>query len=290
MAESQRTIRGEVRFSGRALQTGRRVDAVCKPAHPDEGIVFKRKDLPDAPGLRLNDGIFSSAHTRRSTIGTGALEVQTVEHFLAALWALGIDNLTLELNGAELPALDGSAMGFFGPLKEAGSVEQSSMRRPIRIREEERVEEKGSSLTLSPDDVFSVSYLIDYDVPSIGREIFDIAPDQDLFEKEIAPARTFCLKAEAEALLKAGLGQGATLENTLVMDNNGPVGTTLRFPNEPVRHKVLDLIGDLYMLGRPVIGRVMAERSGHNLNVRMIRKIYDKYVSPEFQNSKEHRS
>ena len=273
----QKTIAREVQFSGKALQTGREVNAVCRAAEPNTGIVFKRTDLSDTPVLRLSDAVLSGSHMRRSTIGAGVLEVQTPEHFLAALWALEIDNLVVELDGAELPALDGSAIGFFKPLKEAGFLGQSSPRRPIKIREEERVEEKGSSLTVLPGDVFAVSYLIEYDVPSIGREVFDITPDRDLFEKEIAPARTFCLKQEAETLLKAGLGRGATLENTLVMDDSGPVGTTLRFPNEPVRHKVLDLIGDLYMLGRPIIGRIVAEKSGHGLNAEMVRKIYDKY-------------
>jgi UDP-3-O-[3-hydroxymyristoyl] N-acetylglucosamine deacetylase/3-hydroxyacyl-[acyl-carrier-protein] dehydratase len=278
MAMNQRTIKEEVCFSGKALQTGRMVNAVCRPAEPDKGIVFKRTDLPEAPVLCLKDAVFSGTRMRRSTVGDGALEVQTVEHFLAALWALGIDNLLVELDGAELPALDGSAAGFFKRLKETGSVEQASQRHLIKIMEEERVEEEGRSLAVFPDDAFTVSYFIEYDIPSIGREVFDITLDQDSFEKEIAPARTFCLKSEAEALLKAGLGQGADLENTLVMDDDGPVGTTLRFPNEPVRHKVLDLIGDLYMLGRPIAGKVVAEKSGHSLNAKMVRKIYDKYV------------
>jgi len=274
----QRTIRGEVRFSGKALQTGQTVNVACKPAEPGTGIVFKRTDLTDSPVLRLDDAVFSKAHARRSTIGTGVREIQTIEHFLAALWALEIDNILVEVDGAELPALDGSSIGFFRPLKDTGSIPQPFPRRVIKIMETERVEENGCSLTVSPDDAFSLSYLIEYDCASIGREDFEITPDQDLFEKEIAPARTFCLKTEAEALLQAGLGQGATLENTLVLDDDGPVGTTLRFPNEPVRHKILDLIGDFYMLGRPVIGRVRAEKSGHRLNAEMIRKIHEKYV------------
>jgi UDP-3-O-acyl-N-acetylglucosamine deacetylase len=138
-------------------------------------------------------------------------------------------------------------------------------------------------ITVYPGRSFSVSYLIDYSVNSIGRQVFDIGLDPDSFEKEIAPARTFCLKAEAEALLKAGLGQGATTDNTLVMGEEGPVGTELRFSDEPVRHKILDLVGDFYLLGRPVLGRIVAEKSGHNLNAKMVRRIYEKYVNKESQ-------
>ncbi len=251
---------------------------VLRPALEGAGIVFKRIDLCGAPRVRLRDALFSDGEARRTTIGAGPAAVQTVEHFLAALWALEIDNLEVDIKGQELPAMDGSALGFLEPLKEAGIAEQTEARKVIKVTEPERVEEGNSSLSLIPDDSFNVSYFIDYDVPSIGRKKFEIDLDHDSFEKEIAPARTFCLKKEAEALLASGLGQGATLENTLVMGDDGPVGTTLRFPDEPVRHKILDLVGDLYMLGRPVIAKVVAERSGHSLNSQMIKLLYEKYV------------
>jgi UDP-3-O-acyl N-acetylglucosamine deacetylase len=198
---------------------------------------------------------------------------------MAALWGLEIDNMIVDISGAELPALDGSAAEFIRLLKSAGLEEQPALREYIKITEKEEIKESDSSLSVFPDESFRVSYLIDYKISSIGREVFDMDPGRDSFEKEIAPARTFCLKSEAEALLRAGLGKGATYENTLVLDDDGPVGTTLRFPNEPVRHKVLDLIGDFYMLGKPIIGRVAAERSGHSLNAKMVRRIYEKYVA-----------
>ncbi|MEA3489436.1 MAG: UDP-3-O-acyl-N-acetylglucosamine deacetylase [Candidatus Omnitrophota bacterium] len=283
---NQRTIGGDVRFSGRALQTGRDVTAVCRPAEADEGIIFTRTDLSGCPSLRLSEALFSGSRDRRSTVG-GARGVQTVEHFLAALWALGIDNIRVEVSGEELPSLDGSARDFFGALEAADFKEQSAPRRFIRILEEERVEEDGRSVAVFPGERFSISYLIDYKVASIGREEFTIELDRDSFKKEIAPARTFCLKSEAEALLTAGLGQGATLENTLVLDDDGPIGTALRFSNEPVRHKILDLVGDLYMLGRPVIGRVVAQKSGHALNAKMVRKIYEKYIGDAYDKRRE---
>ncbi|MFQ5953108.1 MAG: UDP-3-O-acyl-N-acetylglucosamine deacetylase [Candidatus Omnitrophota bacterium] len=275
---NKKTIEKEVSFSGKALQTGEEVRVTCKPAGPDAGITFRRVDLENKPEMQLKGAGFIDVGHRRSVIGSDSATVQTVEHFLAALWGLEIDNILIEIEGAELPALDGSAMAFVKLLKEAGTVEQSVSREFVKITRKEEIKEGDSSIAVYPADSFSVSYLIDYNVGSISREVFDIELDKDSFEKEIAPARTFCLKEEAEALLRAGLGQGATLENTLVMDEKGPVGTTLRFPNEPVRHKVLDLVGDFYLFGRPVLGKVVAEKSGHSLNVKMIQRLYEKFL------------
>ncbi len=278
MSEKQKTISREANFSGKALQTGRAVNVVCKPSGPDSGIIFKRMDLDGQPSIRVGGQMLSEGPSRRSTIGLGEAEIQTVEHFLAALWGVGVDNVLVEIDGEELPAFDGSALTFLKGLKEAGSEDQPAERRTIKVLEPQRVEEGGSSLAVFPDGGFSIDYLIDYDVASIGRENFHIELNSESFEREIAPARTFCLRKEAEALLRAGLGQGANLDNTLVMDEEGPIGTTLRFPDEPVRHKVLDLVGDLYMLGRPVAGRFVAEKSGHAVNARMVRIIYEKYI------------
>jgi UDP-3-O-acyl N-acetylglucosamine deacetylase len=278
MAESQRTIKNEVQFSGKALQTGRSVDVVCRPGGLDSGVIFKRTDIPGAPALHLKDVALSDEHDRRTTIGAGPVAIQTVEHFLAALWCLGIDNLEVEVNAPELPATDGSALGFLEKLKEAGIVEQSATRRIIKIQETIEVKDGDRSLTISPAEKFRVSYLIDYKVKCIGREVFEIDLDSAVFEKEIAPARTFCTKREALFLFLAGFGRGANLSNTLVLGNKGPFGTKFRFPNEPVRHKVLDLVGDLYMLGMPVIGRVVAEKSGHKLNGKLVEEIYKRYI------------
>jgi UDP-3-O-acyl N-acetylglucosamine deacetylase len=197
---------------------------------------------------------------------------------MAALWAAEIDNIAIEINGAELPALDGSALEFFRLLKEAGTVVQPAARKIIRITGQERVKEGASFIEVSPAEDFSVSYLIDYGTPSIGREVFKFNGGKDSFADEIAPARTFCLKKEAIFLRLLGFGKGANFDNTLVMGKKGPVGTKLRFSNEPVRHKILDLVGDFYLLGRPVLCRVVAEKSGHKLNLRMMRRIYEKYI------------
>ncbi|MFH1798159.1 MAG: UDP-3-O-acyl-N-acetylglucosamine deacetylase [Candidatus Omnitrophota bacterium] len=277
---SQKTIENEIFFSGRGLQTGSIVKAVCKPQGAGSGITFKRVDIKGAPCLCLGDALFPETRSpqRRTTIGAEDVGVQTVEHFLAALWALQIDNILVEMDGGELPALDGSAEGFLKRLKETPLKEFSEAQQVIRVLEPERVEENGDSLSVFPHEGLNISYLIDYKSKAIGRETFKIELTSDSFEKEIAPARTFCLKREVETLLRLGLGQGADLKNTLVIDDDGPIGTNLRFPNEPVRHKVLDLVGDLYVLGRPFLGRFSAEKSGHKLNARMVKVLYEKYV------------
>ncbi|MBD3427210.1 MAG: UDP-3-O-[3-hydroxymyristoyl] N-acetylglucosamine deacetylase [Candidatus Omnitrophica bacterium] len=278
MVSNQRTIKERVRFLGKGLQTGRPVEMVCIPADIGNGVAFSRKDAPEGSRLRLKDDILKDGAKRRTTLGKGAFALQTVEHFLASLWALGIDNMEIEVKGPELPVMDGSALGFLSPLKEAGVIEQTELRREIKIDRTISVEEGESSLEISPADKLSVSYLIDYDVPCIERENFEIELDADSFEKEIAPARTFCLKREAFFLLFSGMGRGANLNNTLVLGNRGPLWTEFRFPNEPVRHKVLDLVGDLYMMGVPVIGKVVAKKSGHSLNGRLVKRIYESYI------------
>ncbi|MBU1084237.1 MAG: UDP-3-O-acyl-N-acetylglucosamine deacetylase [Candidatus Omnitrophota bacterium] len=275
---NQRTINKETAFSGKALQTGADVSVVCKPLGTGEGIVFVRTDSPSSVSVTGREGVFSSEGERRTTVGTGGSSVQTVEHLMAALWALGIDNIRVEVFGEELPALDGSAKGFMEALRKGGIKEQNAPREAIRITGKEEVREGNASITLMPHDGFRVSYAIDYPVRSIKKETFAMELDSASFEREIAGARTFCLKHEAEMLMKAGLGKGADFENTLVMDEEGPIGTTLKFRNEPVRHKILDLVGDLYLLGRPLICEVSAERSGHALNGKMVKLIYDKYV------------
>lgn len=276
--EKQKTIAKDISFSGKALQTGKQCKVNCKPLPQGEGIVFKRIDLKNAQPIHLGKPACENSYKRRTAIG-GTSGVQTVEHLLAALWAVGVDNILVEVDGAELPALDGSAIEFFNIIKDAGITEQRLEREYIKILEEISVEEKKRKIKIVPADNFSVSYLIDYKIPSIGCKNFDITLNGEIFEKEIAPARTFCLKREAILLRLLGFGRGATYENTLIMGKKGPIRTSLRFEDEPLRHKILDLVGDLYMLGRPIMGKIVAEKSGHALNAKLVEKIYQKYVS-----------
>jgi len=251
---------------------------ICRPAAAGEGISFIRGDIAGSPEMRLQDGLFLEGNRRRTEIGLSGVKVQTLEHFMGALWALEVDNLKVEVKGPELPAMDGSALGFMRPFNEAGFEELEASRRYISVTETFCVEDGNRKIMVSPSEKLTVSYTIDYPIDCIGKETFRIALDGVTFEKEIAPARTFCKRREAFFLFLCGMGRGATFENTLILGNKGPMATRLRFPNEPLRHKVLDLVGDLYMLGIPVLGEFRCERSGHALNARVLREIYSRYV------------
>ena len=206
-------------------------------------------------------------------MGEGSVEVQTIEHLMASLAALEIDNLLVEIDGVELPGLDGSALGFFEVLKGAGVQTQDQPRRLFRIREPIWVEENGTSLIALPYEGFRISYTLSYDHPLLRAQHYEIILNGANFEKEVAPSRTFCLKREADQLRSLGMGRGANYDNTLVIGDEGIIQNKLRFDDECARHKVLDLIGELYLLGASLRGHVIAYRSGHPLNIKFIRKI-----------------
>jgi UDP-3-O-[3-hydroxymyristoyl] N-acetylglucosamine deacetylase/3-hydroxyacyl-[acyl-carrier-protein] dehydratase len=274
----QRTIRDTVRLEGVGLQTGEKVSLTLKNSPADSGINFLRVDLPGNQSLNIRSFKLggSDAEGRRTILNRGDIKIHTTEHFLAALSGLSIDNIRVEMEGPELPGLDGSAREFVRLLKKAGVKEQEAPRRFLAIREPVRLEGKGSVLAAFPSDVLRISYTLSYDDPVLGDQFFDIILDEGGFEREIAPARTFCRKKETLMLLASGLGKGANYKNTLVMGKRGPFRNKLRFPDEPVRHKILDLIGDLYLLGVPLKAHIIAIKSGHKLNmelVKVLRKI-----------------
>ena len=261
---NQRTVKGPVTVKGVGLQTGKTVSMTLKPSPAGSGVNFVRTDIPNRPLLNvrsidLRGGLFNFA--RRTTLGTGALQIQTTEHLLAALSGLSIDNIVIELDNEELPGLDGSAKDFVDLIKGAGYSEQDEPRVILEIDSKIRCERDGASLEITPADSFKISYTLDYPDPAIGKQFLNITVTEETFQSQVAPARTFCLEKEAKALLAMGLGKGANYKNTLVLGRNGPVENKLRFSDEPVRHKVLDLIGDLYLLGMPVKGHVVAVKS-----------------------------
>jgi UDP-3-O-[3-hydroxymyristoyl] N-acetylglucosamine deacetylase / 3-hydroxyacyl-[acyl-carrier-protein] dehydratase len=274
----QRTIAKPVTIEGVGLQTGKKVSLRLHSSPPDSGVNFIRLDLPNKPLLCLRsfnpaDAEAKPGLERRTVLGMGPLQVQTTEHFLAALSGLGIDNIAAELDSEELPGLDGSAKTFLDEIKRAGLAQQDAPKRFLAVKEPLWVENKGSFLSVFPDDSFRVSYTLSYGRPGLGTQFLSILINEENFEKEIAPARTFCLEEEALALLKMGLGKGANYDNTLVIGKSGPINTSLRFPDEPVRHKILDLAGDLYLAGRPLRGHVVAIKSGHALNMEMVKRL-----------------
>lgn len=271
----QRTIKDPVEIEGIGLQTGSKVTLRLKGSPANSGINFIRVDLPNKPALNIRSlNLFGSdAKERRTTLGLGLIEIQTTEHFLAALSGLGIDNIITEVDNTELPGLDGSARDFVAILKKAKVVEQDAPKEILKLDRAFWCYEGDALLAVFPDESFKVTYTLSYDRPGLGTQFCGVVLSEENFEKEIAPARTFCLEEEALQLLKAGFGKGANYDNTLVMGHNGPIKNKLRFPNQPARHKVLDLIGDLYLLGVPIVGHVVAIKSGHRLNMELVRKL-----------------
>lgn len=273
----QRTIKEPVRIEGIGLQTGKSVDVNLKSSPANSGINFIRTDLPNKPLLNIQSLAFGEKNLkeRRTTLGLGIgpIEIHTTEHLLAALSGLFIDNIVIEIDNIELPGLDGSAKGFIDALKSAKIIEQDAPKKVLKIKEPVWCGDKDALLLAVPDEDFKISYTLSYNNPSLGTQFFSVILNAENFESQIAPARTFCLEEEALELLKRGLGKGANYENTLVIGKNGPINNRFRFPNEPVRHKILDLIGDLYLLGMPIKGHIIAVKSGHKLNMELVKKL-----------------
>jgi UDP-3-O-[3-hydroxymyristoyl] N-acetylglucosamine deacetylase/3-hydroxyacyl-[acyl-carrier-protein] dehydratase len=275
MSGSQRTIAQEVFMNGQGLHTGHAVSVRVLPASVNTGIVFIRTDLPHHPTVPVRSiGVVDVANSvRRTTLSKDGIEIQTVEHFMAALWGAGIDNAYVEVTGDELPGVDGSAAPFLQRFQAAGTTDQGVLRRTISLREPVYVEEGDACIAVFPDRTLKISYMLSYDHPLLRSQYVSYALNGTSFQETIAPARTFCLKREADAIQAAGLGRGATYENTLVVGDDGIIENTLRFEDEFARHKVLDLVGDLYLLGGHLNAHVIAVKSGHSLNVKLLKKL-----------------
>ncbi len=271
----QKTIKGDIRLEGIGLHTGQPVKMALKPLGPNMGIMFQRVDLEQKPLIKadVSSMLFMKKNPRRTTLSFCGAEIQTVEHLMAAFCGSGIDNLLIELDNVEVPGLDGSALSFIEAIKKAGVVEQGAERRTYKVTTPLYATDEDSSIVVLPSPDFKISYTLSYDHSVLGSHFMDIDFNSDAFEKELAPARTFCLANEAEALVKSGLGLGANYKNTLVVSDKGIIDNKLRFENEFIRHKILDLIGDFYLLGMPIKGHVIAIKSGHTLNMKLVQKI-----------------
>ena len=273
--DKQRTITKELKLSGVGLHTANKVHLIFKPAEIDTGINFIRTDLPQRPVIKASvENLLSPASSpRRTSIGQEKVEVQTIEHLMAALAGLSIDNISIEIDNNEIPGLDGSSVNFLEMLLEAGIKEQEKERSYYSVKEPIFAEEEGSTLMVLPSSEFKISYTLNYDHPLLKTEFLQVSLSSDTFKNEIASARTFCLEEEAEHLRQQGLGRGANYENTLVLGKNGVINNKLRFQDEFIRHKILDLIGDLYLIGCPIKAHIIAVRSGHSLNLKIVKKI-----------------
>ena len=275
MSEPQKTIANDVFLNGVGIHTGVPASVRVLPAPPDVGVVFVRTDLPHRPAIPVRSAHVDAARSvRRTTVAKDGVEVQTVEHFMASLWGLGIDNVYVEVAGPELPGLDGSAAPYLRHLRAAGVTEQPAERRYFSLREPVFVEDGESAIGAFPSPNLRISYVLSYPHPLLKAQFVSFAANDGIpFADAIAPARTFCLKEEADRLRAAGLGKGANVENTLIVGEQGIINNTLRFEDEFARHKVLDLLGDLYLLGCPLRAHVLAVKSGHSLNVKLVKKL-----------------
>jgi UDP-3-O-[3-hydroxymyristoyl] N-acetylglucosamine deacetylase len=268
----QRTFKQRASFEGIGLHSGQTVRVTLAPAPPDSGITFVRTDV--APDLDIPALPSSVVDTVLCTsLGCGRVRIGTVEHLLAALVGFGIDAARVEVEGPELPIGDGSSAPFVQLIQRAGLHELRAPRRFLQVKKPVAVVEGEKLAKLLPARRFRVTYTIDFQHPLISEQTFTVDLDGRSFQKEIARARTFGFKRDVEKLHRAGLARGGSLENAVVVDDFhilNPEG--LRFPDEFVRHKALDAIGDLALLGMPVIGHFVAVKSGHALNQQLVRK------------------
>ena len=258
----QRTLRTAVGCRGVGLHCGQSVALTLRPAPPDSGIVFRRIDAGAETRAHWKNTIVSSLSTVLSN-GEG-VRINTIEHLMAAFAGAAVDNAVVELDGPEVPIMDGSAAPFLHLIEQAGTVAQDEPRRAIKIMKPVTVVDGDAVASLLPDHGFSMSFEIDYENPLIRRQDLVVTLDPDAFRAELAPARTFGLLDDVPRLHAAGLGRGGSLDNVVVVSGSRVLNRGgLRYADEFVRHKLLDAVGDLYLAGGPIIGHFRGVRSGH---------------------------
>ena len=272
---NQRTLKNVIRATGVGLHTGKKICLTLRPAPVDTGIIFRRIDLD--PVVELAAKPESVGDTRLSTaLCEGDVSVSTIEHLMSAFAGLGVDNAYVELNASEVPIMDGSAGPFVFLVQSAGLTEQAKPKKFIRIKDVIRVEEGDKSAQFEPFDGFKVSFSIDFDHPIFNKspQKAEIDFSSTSFVKEISRARTFGFMHEVEAMRERGLALGGSQNNAIVMDSYSILNKDgLRYEDEFVKHKILDAIGDLYLLGYPLIGLFSAHKSGHALNNKLLRAL-----------------
>ena len=269
----QRTIAREVALEGVGVHSGAPAVVTFRPADPDTGIRFRRVDLEGQPEVPADlDHVVSTE--LGTSVGVGETRILTVEHVLAAVAGEAIDNVVMDLSGPEPPIRDGSFADYLAVLEEAGAQEQDASAMVIEVRDVVTArEERGESYVATPADGLRVSATIDFDHPAIGRQFGSFEMEGDSFRKEISRARTFGFKADAVTLRARGLALGASLDNTVVLDDDGVMNEGLRFPDEFLRHKVGDIVGDLALLGGRLVAHVVAERPSHQGNIALAKAI-----------------
>ncbi len=278
MSERQKTISRPAVLEGCGLFSGERATLTIQPAEPNAGVIFLREQADHAARIpALVSNVLKTP--RRTCLRNGTLRVETVEHCLAALAGMGINNVVVRVSGGttgEVPAIDGSSQPYVNAIAEAGPVEQDAAVNPIVIRKPLQVSQGDATLAALPGPEDHLQLLYDFEAPPpVGRQVFAFHLGKDDFAAQVAPARTFIFEKEAMQLQAAGFGKHLTPKDLLVIADAGPLENTYRFPDECVRHKVLDLIGDLSLAGRPIHGRIVAHKSGHEMNHILVRRLLE---------------
>jgi UDP-3-O-[3-hydroxymyristoyl] N-acetylglucosamine deacetylase len=271
----QHTLDSPAQLTGVGVHTGREITLTLRPAPADSGVTFVRSDAPQGDGI-IRATAETVCDTRLGTVIANAAgaQVSTIEHLMAALAAVGVDNVLVEVDGPEAPIMDGSSAPFLEAIDAARLHRQTTPRRHIEMLETIEVSGPGKRASLGPASHFEMSLEIIFDAPAIGRQTLDLVVDEASFRAELAHARTFGFLNEVDQLRAAGLGRGASLANTVVVDGERVLNPELlRGSDDFVRHKALDAIGDLYLLGAPILGRYEALRPGHALNNQLVRAL-----------------
>ena len=267
--DSQQTVRRPVSLDGIGLHSGETAKMTVSPAAADTGILFRAADGTLIPANADHVVDTNSA----TTVGAFGVRVRTIEHLMAAAAALGIDNLMVDIDGPEVPAADGSAKPFVDLLRSAGRVSLAASRRPITISEPIRVGTESRWIEVLPADSLRISYTLDNNHPIIGLQAGTFGINEEVFCDELAAARTYGFLRDIPAMRQNGLARGGSLENAIVVGKRSVLNDSLRFPDEFVRHKVLDLVGDLFLLGRPLRAHVVGRNAGHALNYQLVATI-----------------
>ncbi len=271
--QKQTTLKEEASCAGVGLHSGRKVKLALKPAPADRGIVFRRLD---ASGIEIPATAQYLSHINHATcLARGEVRIETIEHLLAALHALGVDNVVVELDGPEVPIMDGSAAPFIYLIHEAGIRTLATPRSYLGLSRPVSVGTDGRFVAAYPCDRLRLTYTINFDHPLLKHQEYSVEIDESSFVDDIAPARTFGFLKDVELMRQAGLALGGSLDNAVVLGETGVLNNPLRFPDEFVRHKILDLLGDLVLLGRPLRAHVVALRAGHALHTRLVQAILE---------------
>jgi len=269
------TLKKEISFSGIGIHSGQNVVCLLKPSNSGE-ILFSVKNEGSFE-IRIDPYQVESSWS--SVLTDGLRKVHTIEHLLSALYVFGVDSIDIELEGSEIPILDGSALPIAKALEECGMQTLSQKKTYLKVTKPFIVREEGASISVDPDEEFKIKYTIEFDHPAIQKQTFDLAVNVKSFLQEVAPARTFGFLRDVERLWAQGLALGGSFENAIVLDEKGVINEPLRFDDEFVRHKIIDLIGDLSLVGSPLIGHFDAHKAGHSLHLKLVRFLIE---NPEY--------